>query len=68
MELRKQIERAINSTSSENGSDTPDFILAEYLTNCLTAFDKATIAREKWYGRGNVSVQTPKTYTTVDHS
>lgn len=49
--LRKQIETAINSESAENGSDTPDFILAEFLTDCLASFDKALAAREKWYGR-----------------
>jgi len=49
--LRKNIESAINAASAENGSDTPDFILAEYLTDCLTAYDKAVVAREKWYGR-----------------
>ena len=49
--LRKNIESAINSASAENGSDTPDFILAEYLTDCLAAYDKAVVAREKWYGR-----------------
>ncbi len=48
--LRKNIESAINAASAENGSDTPDFILAEYLTDCLTAYDKAVVAREKWYG------------------
>lgn len=40
----------INRCSAENGSNTPDFILAEYLTNCLAAFDAATARREKWYG------------------
>ena len=50
-DLRKKIESAINSTSAENGSDTPDFILAEYLTDCLAAYDKAVTAREKWYER-----------------
>lgn len=49
--LRKEIEQAINRNCAENGSDTPDFILAEYLTECLGAFDKAVTAREKWYGR-----------------
>lgn len=49
--LRKDIEQAINKHSIENGSDTPDFILSEYLTDCLQAFDKATVKREKWYGR-----------------
>ena len=49
--LRKDIEQAINKYSIENGSDTPDFILAEYLIDCLRAFDKATVRREEWYGR-----------------
>ncbi len=49
--LQKEIEQAINKNSLENESDTPDFILAEYLTDCLRAFDKAVNRREKWYGR-----------------
>ena len=51
MTLRKEIETAINRNSAENGSDTPDFILAEYLTDCLAAYDKAVSTREAWYGR-----------------
>lgn len=51
MALRQDIEHAINCNSAENGSNTPDFMLAEYLTDCLVAFDKAVVAREKWYGR-----------------
>ena len=58
--LRKNIESAINAASAENGSDTPDFILAEYLTDCLTAYDKAVVAREKWYGRYRKIMKTPK--------
>ena len=50
-DLRKEIERTINRNSAENGSDTPDWILAEYLCHCLQAFDQATIHREQWYGR-----------------
>lgn len=48
--LRAEIATAINRCSAENGSNTPDFILAEYLTNCLAAFDAAIARREKWYG------------------
>lgn len=48
--LREDIAVAINRASAENGSNTPDFILAEYLAACLTAFDKASNAREDWYG------------------
>jgi hypothetical protein len=48
--LRVSITQALNSASAENGSNTPDFILAEYLTACLAAFDAGVIAREKFYG------------------
>ena len=36
----------------ENGSNTPDFMLAQYLLGCLEAFNIAVTTREKWYGRG----------------
>jgi hypothetical protein len=49
--LRREIEQAINKHSAENGSNTPDFILAQYLVDILGAYDKAVTAREKWYGR-----------------
>ena len=49
--FREEIESVINRYSMENGSHTPDFILAEYLISCLMSFDKAVISREKWYGR-----------------
>lgn len=51
MTFRKELETVINRYSQENGSNTPDFILADYLTNCLLAFDSAVNARERWYGR-----------------
>jgi hypothetical protein len=36
--------------SMENGSNTPDFILANYLVDCLRAFERASNQREHWYG------------------
>jgi hypothetical protein len=49
--FRNKLEHIINAESRENGSDTPDFLLADYLVDCLAAYDKAVRAREKWYGR-----------------
>ncbi len=49
--FRKAVEHAINCHSMENGSNTPDFVLAQYLAAWLAAFDKATNHREAWYGR-----------------
>ncbi len=51
MGLREDIESAINCNSAENGSNTPDFILAEFVRGCLVAFDAAVNEREAWYGR-----------------
>ena len=48
--LRTEIEYAINRNSAENGSNTPDFILADFLLRCLEAFDVAGRARDSWYG------------------
>ncbi len=49
--LLKEIEQVINRYSTENRSNTPDFILANYLIASLAAFDQATNRREEWYGR-----------------
>lgn len=49
--FREELEALINKHSMENGSDTPDFILAEYLDSCLKTFDVALTKREEWYGR-----------------
>lgn len=51
MTFRAELESLVNRYSQENGSNTPDHILAEYLTNCLCAFDDAVNMRERWYGR-----------------
>jgi hypothetical protein len=50
-QFRKELENLINRHSRENGSDTPDFILARYLTNALEIFDTAVKEREQWYSR-----------------
>lgn len=49
-ELRLELESLLNRHSLENGSNTPDYILSDYLLNCLSAFDLAVNARHKWFG------------------
>lgn len=46
-----ELGELLNRRSMENGSDTPNFILAQYLTDCLQAWNRATKRREDWYGR-----------------
>jgi len=56
-EFQKELEHLINKHSKENESDTPDFILAQYIQNCLYAFTTAITQREQWYNKGK---STPK--------
>lgn len=51
MTFQEALENVINAYSMENGSNTPDFVLAKYLKSCLIAFDVASREREKWYGK-----------------
>jgi len=47
--FRTSLQHLINRESMENGSNTPDYILATYLSECLRAYDRATAERDKWY-------------------
>ena len=47
--FRAELQTLINRHSVENGSDTPDFILADYMADCLNAYDMAVIRRTMWY-------------------
>lgn len=46
----KELEYLINKHSKENDSNTPDFLLASYLDNCLKIFGQVVRARDSWYG------------------
>jgi hypothetical protein len=48
--LAQDLGSVLNRHSAENRSDTPDFILAQYMLDALAAFEKASRAREDWYG------------------
>ena len=58
-EFIRDLERVINAHSKENGSNTPDFILAEFLAKILSAFDELMQQRAKWYGRMDEPGQQP---------
>ncbi len=50
-DFRRDLQTLINKHGMEIGSHTPDFILADYLNDCLAAFDNAVYRRRKWYKR-----------------
>ena len=45
-EFEKELTNLINCHSLENGSDTPDFILSEYLVASLKAFNHSAKDRQ----------------------
>ena len=45
-----ELTALINKYSLENGSDTPDFILADFLIGCLESWNNNVSERSAWYG------------------
>ena len=60
--LQRDLEKLLNQHAAENGSNTPDYILARYLIGCLHAYNEAIVHRAVWYrrvdepGRGSVPI------------
>lgn len=57
LEFQKELTELINKHSLENGSNTPDFILAEHLCRCLSDFEQVIKTREAWYGRKTSGIE-----------
>lgn len=45
-----ELEALINRHSMENESNTPDFILRNFIASSLDAFNQATRDRDNWFG------------------
>lgn len=63
--LRHDLVYAINVNSRENQSNTPDFLLADFLIGCLHAFESTSNGREAWYGHTNSPGRSHKSPTEV---
>jgi hypothetical protein len=46
-EFPNLLKNAINKCSIENASNTPDYILTEFLLSCLNAYEVAVIRRDQ---------------------
>ncbi len=51
--FREDLRILINQYSKENCSGTPDFMLADYLVDCLDAFEKVIARRLEWHNPTN---------------
>lgn len=67
-DFQKELEELINKHSWENGSNTPDFILAQYMCASLAAFSHAVNDREQWYGRLNGKLEPSATDPASEHN
>ena len=48
--LANELETLLNRHSRENASNTPDFILARFMRECLLSFEAAVRRRDEWMG------------------
>lgn len=51
MSFIEELTNLLNRHSQENASNTPDFILAQFLGDVLKAWNVGVQQREAWYGR-----------------
>lgn len=49
MKFQEELTALLNKHSIENESDTPDWILANYIAGCLNAWNQSIHSRDKWY-------------------
>lgn len=55
--FKRQLEALINSHSIENQSNTPDWLLTEFIMDCLSAFNRTAIKRDElreWYSESDI--------------
>ena len=50
VEFETELASLISRHSQENGSSTPDFLLARYLVGCLRAYEATVNLRDGWFG------------------
>lgn len=48
-DLAEELAALLNRFSQENGSNTPDFLLSEYLLSCLATWNTITVKRDNWF-------------------
>ncbi|MCK5609508.1 hypothetical protein KAR91_46975 [Candidatus Pacearchaeota archaeon] len=49
--FEESLRALLNRHSKEQNSNTPDFVLSQYLINCLDAFDSAMEKRSDFYSK-----------------
>jgi hypothetical protein len=50
VEFKRELAALLNRHSIEADSNTPDSVLAEYLTSCLEVWRQCVPLRDSWHG------------------
>lgn len=68
--LNSALAELINEHSRESASNTPDYLLANFLEACLKAYEETTQQRDRWYGvhlePGNSHFRRPNPNPEID--
>lgn len=67
-QFKADLVAMINAHSMENGSNTPDWILGEYLVAIIEAFNRTIVLREEWYGRDKGRSKNPNVAQAADYA
>jgi len=59
IQFQKELTGLINKHSLENESNIPDFIISQFLIDCLLSFNTSYKSNEKWNGRESLSNINP---------
>lgn len=65
--LSQRLASFLNKENKEGESNTPDFILSVYMTDCLNAFSRATRRREHWYDK-SLMIEGVKEYSDDNYT
>ena len=49
--LTREISSVLNKYIQENRSNTPDYMLAEFMLGCLNVYENTISKREVWFNR-----------------
>lgn len=48
-DFMKELSVLLNRYGKDSDTNTPDYILAEYLENCIDSFERAIDLRDAWH-------------------
>lgn len=51
LDFKRDLAKLLNRYSMENGSNTPDFLLADYLFWCLLSYNSIAQKNDQWHSK-----------------